>query len=213
MAEQAMKKSEYHYERIVRIVDHGMLPYLESMAIARHKYQTMPGIEFHMPIELGEVITIMGALSDLFSEIYMLDSKTRLVEDVNIPRQDGDPAQVFFFDHVPYMSLNYTAKDFLMDAGLSYTELKLTEKAKFIIDGVSISAIDFLRGRKSQSFHKIVISDSNMMIPLTFPAKLDASDGVIKLIESDSPANGYNLKQTLLKQLSKQYQGHLNAKK
>lgn len=186
MVKQAMAKPAYHYDRIERIVDHSMQSYLENMHAAINAYQAQAGTELRIPGEFGSVIMLLGALTDGFSDAYTLNSTTVLVQDISIsvPLSKDKREERFTLTHMPFMKVVSIAKDFSgeMDADLSFTSFKLTEKAELTIDGKTILVSDFVRAKKVQDFDKLIIHDEHIHLPLSEKGKLDASEGVLKLI-------------------------------
>jgi hypothetical protein len=187
MVEKAMRKPNYHYDRIVRIIDHNMLAYLESMNLAQKRYKELPGIEVRTPFVLGFVILISkNFLPDIFSDMYFPNQYSYLLENLNFNEPiPPDPNEMYLnMDHLPYMDIQLMQKDFdnsYLDLDHSFTAFKINEKTELILDGSTISANDFLRTKQIKSFHNIVIKDSHIVLKLPFEGILDASGNMLKL--------------------------------
>jgi hypothetical protein len=95
--------------------------------------------------------------------------------------QDGtdDDLQI---NHLPFAYLAMVPNsDFELDEEKSYTEFKLDPDATFVIDGAPISADEFVKSRRTQAFHHLLITDSHVKLPIKARGELDAKDGTLKL--------------------------------
>lgn len=203
IAKQAMSKPAYHYDRIERVVDRSMQPYLDAMHSAVDNYNNKPGIEFRAPFEYGEVLFILSMFKEVFADYYLVDSGTTIFRDValDIPINENGAGEHFTLENVPYMTSTLVQKDLSgeMDRELSFTGFKLSDKATLIIDGKTILASDFVRAKKVQSFTTLVVEDTDLHIPVLQKAKLDASDGILKI--KDVEDNQQMVKMKMLKNI------------
>lgn len=209
MAEAAIKKPEYDYDRISQIIDHNVLPYLQAMSIAENKYNTLPGIEVRTSIGLGFAFLMIGSFDEgVYANQYLINTSTLLLEDINLKSDEGELIE---FNHMPFVALNITHKDILdIDLEYSYTSFKIDENAQLTLDGVTLTANDFIRNKKTQSFKTLLIVDSHLRLPLP-NGILDASEGVLKLQLEETPEEMHSLKPGLFNQ--KLYKTNLSIQK
>jgi hypothetical protein len=187
IALQAMKKSEYNYDRITRVIEHNISPYLKNMQTVLKNFQLSQGVEMRFSIQYGEVLVFAAKILDgLDGEDYRTDISMSIANDLNIDLEiDENTHEHLILNHLPYLMRKYVFSGF--DVGLdfsrSYASIKLTDKAKLLMDGKFITVSKFVRLKKVQSFQSLTIIDSDLRLPILVSGELDARDGVLKITE------------------------------
>lgn len=216
---QAIKKPAYHYDRIERVVNYTMVPYVKNMRAVVTAYQAMQGPVLRLPSGFGEALIIMGIFKRVFTNVYIVDSTKILLQDVTItiPLHDESnksSTDEIVFNHLPYVPTVTVPMDFdgKADPVNSFTAIKLMPQSRLVLDGVSMLASDFVRARKVQAFRQLVIADSRFRFSIKLNAVLSAKDGTLRLTgpgaresEKINPVEKYV---TELKQRVKAAAGH-----
>lgn len=188
MATQAMQKPEYHYARISRLIDNAMGEYLQKLATAKTNYAQMPGFECRFPIawglDLAERASLANAGLDQISAYYRITAGTTLLEDLHF--EDSFASPKFKFDHFPYVSVQVAMKKWGIDKDNSWTVMRLSNDAKFLVDGESIPLPKLISQKTVKNYKTLIIVDAKLYLVTKYPGKLDTSSGSLKLFE-DAP--------------------------
>lgn len=176
LTEQAMKKPQYDYARIVRTADYIMTPYVEGMAAALKGYDQQTGLEFSAPEDWDTML--YGNDKDGDAEPYLVDVMSYLYTNVtNYYGIETDGVVMVAFKKAPYVFQKRHVDKDQVSNNASDIIFKIDPETVITLDGVKETAANLLNAKQKREFHSITMSDKYVEFKIDRAGSLDASSG------------------------------------
>jgi hypothetical protein len=202
IAELAMLKPEYRYERIERVVDNAMSAYVKNLNMAKANYQALTGIEVNAPITWGfDIYEMLMRGVDALDANYQPEITTFLLENLHFDSESALGMTHVKFNNLPFASMHITMNQLNEDLANSSLTFKVSEHTRLVIDGVAISAADFVKQKKVQSFQRLDLTNSQVEINITEGGALDATSGKLQITDRTLPMSKSTNLQSIMEYL------------
>lgn len=209
ITELAMANPEYHWDRISKIVDRTMLPYLDSMKQATENYKNQPGIVVHTHFLMGYFLVLVnGYTNDAYSQLFDVNTRMILLTDIQL-KLDDNPENSLVFEHLPYLSIHTQFNRLELDSNKSHTDFKIQDNALIITNQFKMTARELIHLGGNHRFDHFQIIDTNLQWTYDGSGTIDISDGSLS-IQFDHLSTSPMLNAVLSAKNYFQYKWHLD---
>jgi len=181
ITELAMANPEYHWDRISKIVDHTMVPYLDSMKQATENYQNQSGIVVHTHYLMGYFVLLINAYTnDVYSQLFNVNTRMMLLTDINLKMGDN-PDHSLLFEHLPYLSIHTEFNQLELDSNKSHTDFKIQDNALIVTNHFKMTARELIHLGENRTFERFQIIDTNLQWAFDGSGTINISDGSLSV--------------------------------